>query len=331
MSGSRPSPMNRRHFLQWSGSVAVSAALPGSATVGPPAPDEHAVGIQLYMMQTPLVHDFDGTLAELGRIGYRQAEVVGLLGHDARTFRRALDAAGLSSPSAHIFSKAAQDLLFGMAAGRMRSSEAWAKIRAAMDLARIEPIMEEMFTQTEVLGNEYLVLAVVDETLFGSHAGMDRIVAAFNKAGDMCHQRRLKFAFHPHLADFSRMGGVSAVDRILDATDPDRVFVELDFFWAAMANVDVPRLLHRHSGRFRLGHAKDMAKDVVVPADGFKDLGSIAGDPFEDVGYGQLDYRRWIPLGRKAGIRHFFVERDQAPDPLENARRSFQHAKALLS
>jgi sugar phosphate isomerase/epimerase len=228
-------------------------------------------------------------------------------------------------------SKDAQELFLEMASGKIPSSEAWPKINAAMDLAGIQPIMEEMFVQTAVLGNEYLVLATVDSALFESRAGVDRVVAAYSKAGDMCHQRGLKFAFHPHLAEFNRIDGASAIGRILDATDPDKVFVELDFFWAAMANVDVPRLLERYSGRIHLGHVKDMAKGVVVPASGYRHLNAIPGDPFEDIGYGQLDYRRWIPLARKAGMRHFFVERDQAPHPLESARRSYPSIRALLS
>jgi len=331
MNDSRGWAMNRRRFLQCSGAVVMSSALAGRVPAGAAHPNGHAIGIQLYTMLAPLVHDFKGTLTALGRIGYRKAEVVGLLGHDAGTFRRVLDAAGLSVPSAHILSNAAQELFLGMASGKISSSEAWPKIDAAMDLARIEPIMEEMFTQTDVLGNEYLVLAAVDSALFESRAGIDRVVAAFTKAGDMCHRRGLKFAFHPHLAEFNRVDGATAVDRILDATDPQRVLVELDFFWAAMANVDVPHLLERHSGRFHLGHVKDMAKGVVVPAEGFKDLNAIPSDAFEDIGHGQLDYRAWIPLARKAGMKHFFVERDEAPDPVENARRSYASLRPLFS
>ena len=60
---------------------------------------------------------------------------------------------------------------------------------------------------------------------------------------------RAAFRIHPHLAEFAPLEGVSAADRILDATDPKRVFVELDFFWAAVANVDVPQWLSRHTGR----------------------------------------------------------------------------------
>ena len=82
--------------------------------------------------------------------------------------------------------------------------------------------------------------------------------------------------------------GKRAAEHVLDATDPNRVFVELDFFWAAMVNVDVPQFLRRYSGRVHLGHIKDFAKNAVVPAEGFKDFSQIKDEYFEDVGYGQL-------------------------------------------
>jgi len=56
----------------------------------------------------------------------------------------------------------------------------------------------------------------------------------------------------------------------------------------------------------------------------------VSNDSFEDVGYGKLDYRRWIPLARRAGMRHFFVERDNAPQPLENVKRSFESLRGLI-
>jgi sugar phosphate isomerase/epimerase len=325
-----PVTVDRRYFLKCTGAAALSAALDSRATPSRASSDRNAVGIQLYAMQAPLVQDFEGTLAALGHIGYREVEPVGLLGHDVKAFRKALDRAGLSAPSVHVVSNAAQALFLGMAKGELSPNEAWPKIHAAMDLKGIESIMEEMFGQTEVLGNGYLVMAATDSTLFASRAGVDRVIAAYTKAGDLCHQRGLKFAFHPHLAEFNRIDGATAMDRILDKTDPAKVFIELDFFWAAMANVDIPSLLDRYSGRFHLGHIKDMAKGVVVPADGYKDLDAIPGNAFEDVGHGQLDYRTWVPLARKAGMRHFFVERDDAPDPLENARRSYASLKPLL-
>jgi sugar phosphate isomerase/epimerase len=299
---------------------------PGRAASGSPA-----VGIQLYTLREPLARDFDGTLAALRKIGYRQVETAGMLNQDPKSFRAALDAAGLSAPSGHILPKSAQALMFKMAAGEMSPDQAWPQIDALLSLDRLEGTLDDMFEQAQVMGYQYLVLASMDEKLLESMAGIERVCAAFRRAGDLCHQRGLKFAWHPHLKDWGMVEGKRAAEHILDKTDPNRVFIELDFFWAAMVNVDIPQFLQRYSGRVQLGHIKDVAKGVVIPAQGFKDFPEIKDEYFEDVGYGQFDYRTWIPLARKAGMRYFFVERDYSPDALKSAGRSYGPLRKLIA
>jgi len=317
--------VTRRTVLQ--GAAALTALWAGAPGIAAAAP---VLGIQLYTLREFLTRDFTGTLAAVRKIGYGQVETAGLLGHDPAAFRAALDAAGLAAPSGHIFPSAAQPLLYKMATKQMPASEAWHQIDAMFDLNRIEGMLEDMFEQSQAMGYEYLVLASMDPKLLESMAGIKQVCDAFRRAGDLCHQRGLKFAWHPHLKDWGTVGGKRAAEHILDATDPQRVFVELDFFWAAMVNVDIPQFLSRYTGRVQLGHIKDLAKGVVVPADGFKDFPEIKDEYFEDVGHGQFDYASWIPLARKAGMRYFFVERDYSPDALKSAARSYRALRAII-
>ena len=318
--------VNRRTVLKGAAALALACG----TTAGRAAPAATPLGIQLYTLREPLAKDFTGTLMALQKIGYRQVETAGLLNQDPASFRAALDAAGLSVPSQHIIPKAAQALMFKMASGAMPVDEAWAQIDATLALDRLDTALADMFEESKVMGNQYLVLASMDEKLLESMSGIEKVCAAFRRAGDLCHQHGLKFAWHPHLKDWGMVDGKRAAEHILDNTDPNRVFVELDFFWAAMVNVDVPNFLQRYTGRVHLGHIKDIAKGVVIPAQGFKDFPEIKNEYFEDVGHGQFDYRSWIPLARKAGMRYFFVERDYSPDPLLSAGRSYQSLRKIM-
>lgn len=321
--------LDRRAFLGRVGSVTLAAALLSTGEGEAAAGDRPPIGIQLFTLQGELMRDFTGTFKTLRQIGYRQVEPAGLLGRSPREFKDAVDAAGLAVPSAHILSNAAQAAMVDMATGRLAPADAWKKVGAAMNLANIDQIMAEVFEQQAVLGNKYLVLAEIDFDLMRSRTGIDRLAQAFNKAGQLCHERGLRFAWHPHLA-YGNVDGKSAFDRVMDATDPGKVLVELDFFWAAMSHADIPRLIERHGARMRLGHVKDMAKSVVVPPGGFTDINNLPDNIFADVGHGQIDYKVLIPLARKAGMRYFFVERDQAPHPIETARRSYSALRKLL-
>jgi sugar phosphate isomerase/epimerase len=322
------SSMNRRTVLKGTAALAAAAwaGVPVRAAPNPPTP-----GIQLYTLRQPLAKDFRGTLSAIRKIGYGEVETAGLLNQDARSFRAALDAAGLSAPSGHIFPNSAQPLLYKMASGQLSADEAWAQIEAPMTIDRLEDEVTDMIEQAQVIGYRYLVLASMDPKLFESMAGIKRVCDAFTRAGELCHQHGLKFAWHPHLQDWGMVEGKRAAEHVLDATDPNRVFVELDFFWAAMVNVNVPQFLRRYSGRVHLGHIKDFAKNAMIPAEGFKDFPEIKDEYFEDVGYGQLDFQSWIPLARSVGMRHFFVERDYSPDALKSAGRSYGPLRKLLS
>jgi sugar phosphate isomerase/epimerase len=323
----RLSSMNRRAVLQGTAALAIAWAVgPGRAAPTPPS-----LGIQLYTLRERLAQDFKGTLAALRTIGYRQVETAGLLNQEAAAFRAALDATGLSAPSGHILPKAAQTLMFKMASGQLSPDQAWAQIDASLDLDHLEATLADMFQQSRAMGYQYLVLASMDPKLLESMAGIEHVCAAFRRAGELCHQHGLKFAWHPHLKDWGMVDGKRAAEHILDATDPNRVFVELDFFWASMVNVDVPQFLRRYTGRVHLGHIKDVAKGVVIPPQGFKDFSEVKDDYFEDVGYGRLDYRAWIPLARQTGMRYFFVERDYSPNPLESAGRSYESLRKIIA
>jgi sugar phosphate isomerase/epimerase len=319
----RPPECGRRAFLGALLALAATGPKARASKANPPA-----AGIQLYTVRAELTRDFEGTLRTLQGIGYRELEFVGLFGQDLRTVRAVLDKYHMSAPAAHIFPQVAQDLLRDMALGRLTPPVAWARIDAAMQLEHLQSMVEGMLEQAAVLGHQYLVCASVDPQLMASVEGTRRVAEAFQSAGDLCRRNGLTFAFHPHGDDFQIVAGKSAVERVLDATTADRVSLELDFYWAALGRANIPRLLSRYSGRIPLAHVKDLAKPYALNGPASKTAGDE--DHFEDVGYGQLNFKQWIPLGRQAGMRHFFFERDASKDPLASARRSYGPFHELL-
>ena len=100
--------LSRRHFL-------VAATGLFAAAVGDRAPAmasrSAVIGVQLYTVRTLLERDFDGTLAALARIGFREVEFAGYHGRSPQAVRAALDHARLVAPSAHVPIDAARDEL----------------------------------------------------------------------------------------------------------------------------------------------------------------------------------------------------------------------------
>ena len=97
---SRISRMNRRTFL-----TQIGAGL----TVAPAA--VHAftqtrriepLGVQLYTVRTLLEKDFEGTLAKVAAVGFKEVEFAGYFDKAPKDVRAILDRHGLTAPSAHV-------------------------------------------------------------------------------------------------------------------------------------------------------------------------------------------------------------------------------------
>src|SRR6202046_5455644 len=59
------------------------------------------LAIQLYSVRQLLPTDYDGTLKEIGALGYREVEAAGYFNHTAAEVKQAMDNAGLKLVSAH--------------------------------------------------------------------------------------------------------------------------------------------------------------------------------------------------------------------------------------
>jgi hydroxypyruvate isomerase len=218
----------RRDFLALSGLVLGSLAVPRA--VGAAASDGgriEKVGIQLYSVRRSMESDWDGTLARVAAIGYREVEFAGLMRHKAADVRRTLDRLGLSAPSMHVPFEALD--------------EGWS---AAIDDAR-------------TLGCTFVVVPSIPDTLRTSLDSYRTVAERFNRSAEAAASAGLKFAYHNHAVDFAPLERRVPYDVLLEATDPKLVDIELDLYWIMRAGHDPLRYFNRWPGRCKLVHVKD--------------------------------------------------------------------------
>src|SRR5208282_3194014 len=94
--------MNRRTFLETAATVAAATLL--TSRLGWAAGDRKIdkVGLQLYTVRDLMKTDFDGTIAKVAQIGYKEVEFAGYFGHTPQQVRAACDKNGLSPVSTHV-------------------------------------------------------------------------------------------------------------------------------------------------------------------------------------------------------------------------------------
>jgi sugar phosphate isomerase/epimerase len=77
-------------------------------------------------------------------------------------------------------------------------------------------------------------------------------------------------------------------------------------------------------------HVKDYVNDPNATSSYAGATGSVVfKGRLADVGQGTIDWKRIFRQSEKAGIKHYFVENDDAKSPFEDIKISYDYLSAL--
>lgn len=262
------------------------------------------VGLQLYTVRGEIKKDFDGTVAKVAATGYKEVEFFGgeYGGHSPQDLRALLDKNGLAAPSAHI------------------------------NYDVIEKRWPETLEAAHTIGQQYLVCPWIDEKQRNAE-GWKRAVELFNKAGEASQKAGIQFCYHNHSFEFAAPDpalGKLPYDFLLAETDPKFVKMEMDLCWISVAQKDPLSYFEKYPGRFPMVHVKDYVNDPNATSSYAGATGSVAfKGRLADVGQGQIDWKRILSHSDEAGIKHYFVENDDAKQPFEDIKISYDYLEEL--
>jgi sugar phosphate isomerase/epimerase len=171
------------------------------------------------------------------------------------------------------------------------------------------------------VGHQFLVCAWVPEEQRTTIEAWKHIADTLNRAGSVCRNAGIQFAYHNHDFEFVTLEGKVPYDVMLESTDPALVKLEVDLFWITFAGADPLAYFSRSPGRFPLVHVKDMRPKPTPDAS--------AEAVMTDVGKGSIDWKKIFARSSQAGIQHYFVEHDQPADPLASIKASYDFLHGL--
>lgn len=268
---------------------------------GAPAHEISRVGLQLYTVRKEMKSDFEGTIAQVAKIGYKEVEFAGYFGHAPKDVRAMLDRDGLSSPSEHV----GYDIV----------EEKW----------------PETLEAAHVVGHKFIVCPWIDEKQRNPD-GWKRAAELFNKAGEASQNAGIQFAYHNHAFEFEpseALGGKMPYDFLLAETDPKFVKMEMDLCWITVGGQDPVKYFEKYPGRFPMVHVKDYVKDPNTTS---SYAGATGSAEFKGrlaaVGQGTIDWKRIFEASDKGGIQHYFVENDDAKS-IEDPKESYEYLAKL--
>lgn len=225
---------HRRTFLQQMTGCGAALLLP-SLQAKPASKWLKQPGLELYTVRDLLAKDFEGTIARVAEIGYREVEPVGYGNLDPKQFRALLDRYKLTAPSTHA----------GVTEG---------------------PDLEKQLEGQRIMGIRFTEISGPPGKRPRGPKTVESVkqsCAEYNRRGRIARKFGMKILIHNHAGEFKPLENSSKTqyDILLAETDPELIAMQLDIGWAIVAGQDPLALFREHPGRFQLWHVKDVAKD----------------------------------------------------------------------
>lgn len=277
------------------------------------------IGIQLYTLRDQLKTDVSDVLSKVKGIGYQHVETFGLsLGENgAKDFwgtpvgdlDKMLKDIGLTTHSGHY--GIAEYLTVGNGDDRI--------LKASLETAKL-------------LGQKYVIVPVPPmDNIDGLKSADYKFMAEqLNKAAELAATYGVRIGYHNHFWEFRPLdGGVSGYDILLNETDKDKVFFEMDLFWSEVSGIDSRTYFEKYPGRFPLWHIKDVAKGnekpVISESMNAKSIREILDKiQYTELGTGTTDFKKILEKDEAAGLEYAFVEQDQIKiDPYVSIKESY--------
>ena len=289
--------MNRRRFLETAATISAATLFSSRFAWAAGEHKINKVGVQLYTVRDLMKEDFDGTIAKVAQVGYKEVEFAGYFGRTAQQVKDVLEKNGLTAPSTHV-----------------QYDELDEKFPSVIEFSK-------------TVGMDYIVCPWIPEDLRKSPDIWKQASEKFNKCGEQTKKAGIQFGYHNHWFEFLPVNGKLPYDELLKDCNPDLVKMEMDLCWAVAAGADPVKYFQKYPGRFPLVHVKDLKTKPKITSGGAQNYGDTVD--LTAVGSGIIDWKRIFAHSQQAGIKHYIVEHDHPKQPIESITESYQYLSKL--
>ncbi len=140
------------------------------------------------------------------------------------------------------------------------------------------------------------------------------IAKGFNEMGRLAKEKGMYFTVHHHMG--TGVQTEAEIDRLMEITDPDLVYLLFDTGHLSFSGEDVIGVLKKYVHRTKHVHLKSIRKDVIAQAKekGYSFLDSVRAGSFTVPGDGDFDFTPVFDVLDEAGYEGWVVvEAEQDP------------------
>lgn len=249
------------------------------------------IAVQLYSLRDEIGsfvtrnynHDYMPVFRKLAKMGYTGIEAacyVGdgkFYGRSPETFRLDVKHAGLQVLSSHCAKPLKKNEL---ESGDFSESMMWWK-----DCIKAHKAVGVSYIVTPTIGKP----ATIKE--------LQTYCNYLNAIGELCRENGIKYGYHNHSHEFQLVEGKEKMmDYLLQHTNPNYVFFEMDVYWVVLAKESPVAYFKKYPGRFKLLHIKD-----------YREIGQS----------GMVGFDAIFRNAQTAGLEYPIVELEQASKSME--------------
>ena len=286
------------------------------------------VGIQLFTIPKLLDEDFKGTLELLKKVGYKELEFFGPYPFSSEETKQGWvpikNMLGLKN-----------DAFFGYSVDDTVNMLADYELEVPSmhtDIVSLRTGFTKLLDGLSRFNTQYVTIpAILNIEERNTKDHYLKLAEEFNSIGEKLSAYDMKFVYHNHGYEHVNYDGEEGLDILLKNTDTRFVQFELDIFWMQAAGVDPVKYLEMYPGKFKMLHIKDAIEPFRFSGDGGTPEEWMTGFPkMTDPGNGVFNIPEIIKAAASAGVEHYFLERDLAPEPADTIKNSYQYLKKLV-
>lgn len=243
-------------------------------------------GVQLYSFRDSMLENPKKTLEEIASLGFKEIESAG----------------------------SAKGYYYGLTPSEMGKTCKEFGMKLTSGHVRLDDAFEQTMEDAVASGQKYVICSSMPSN--GQTVdNYKKVAEQFNVAGEACKKLGLKFGYHNHEYEFESENGQVLYDVLMDDTESDLVYMELDLGWVVVAGKDPLYYFDKYPGRFPLWHLKDM------------DMGKKESTEF---GKGVLDISLMLKNKELSGVEHIYIEQEEyANTPVKSMEHNMNYLKNL--
>lgn len=153
------------------------------------------------------------------------------------------------------------------------------------DMGTILKNPDAVIREAQALSTNKVILTGMYRFDYSDREAVDKLIKNLNQAGHILRKAGIMLLYHNHNCEFRKIeAGKTAYDLLIEETDPDYVYFELDSYWPTEAGISAISLMKRLGKRMKLYHINDRGNrekgSLITPI--------LKSDSME-LGYGNMN------------------------------------------